>query len=252
MPYIALRDVSVDFPIYFGGSRSLKKSIIAGVRTRNIATDNDRINVRALNGLSLDIREGDRLGIIGANGAGKSTLLRVLAGIYEPTRGEFFSEGRVAALLTATVGMNMDATGRENIITRGMYQDVAPREMLAKVDEIAAFTELGAYLDMPARTYSSGMLIRLCFAAATCIPTEILLMDEWLSAGDASFLHKAQKRMNAYVQASSILVLASHSMELLKEWCNRAILLENGAVTASGSVEEVADAYLARQALSAG
>ena len=212
MAFLRLRNLSVEFPMYQGSSRSLKKLLVATTTHGNLARDaTDRINVRALNDLTLDIEDGDRVGLIGANGAGKTTLLRVLAGIYDPTRGQVYSSGKISALLDVSVGLNPDATGRENIILRGMYMNIHPREMRARVDEIAEFTELGPYLDMPTRTYSAGMMIRLGFAVSTCIPPEILLMDEWLSAGDARFLDKAQRRMEAFVGSSSILVLASHS-----------------------------------------
>src|SRR5579884_3194776 len=220
MAYVRLRDVSVEFPVYNVGSRSLKKLLLNTTALGNIAKDaHDRITVQALSGISLDLDHGDRLALIGVNGAGKS------------------------ALLTASVGLNPDATGRENIVMRGMFMDVHPREMRARVEEVAAFTELGHYLDMPVRTYSAGMLIRLCFAVATAIPPEILLMDEWLAAGDELFLAKARGRMEHLITGSSIMVLASHSLPLLKEWCNRAIMLEGGRVVAAGSVEEVAALY---------
>jgi ABC-2 type transport system ATP-binding protein/lipopolysaccharide transport system ATP-binding protein len=239
-----LRDVAVEFPIYSGGSRSLKKLLFHSTTQGNLARDaSDRITVMALNGVTLDINHGDRLAIIGANGAGKSTLLKVLAGIYAPTGGRMHAEGRVSALLTASVGLNPDATGRENIIIRGMYMDVHPRDMRARVDEVAEFTELGSFIDMPVRTYSSGMMVRLCFAVATSLRPEILLMDEWLAAGDAAFLHKARQRMEDFVSSTSILVLASHTMPLLEEWCNRAILLDQGRIVASGGVKEVAAIY---------
>ena len=241
---LRLRDVSVEFPIYSGGSRSLKKLLFNRTTQGNLARDaRDRITVQALSDVTLDIANGDRLAIIGANGAGKSTLLKVLAGIYSPTRGHMHASGRVSALLTATVGLNPDATGRENIITRGMFMDVHPREMRARVDEIADFTELGYYIDMPVRTYSSGMMVRLCFAVATSIPPQILLMDEWIAAGDAGFLAKARQRMVDFLSGASILALASHSLPLLQEWCNRAVLLDHGRITAMGSVEEVAAFY---------
>jgi ABC-2 type transport system ATP-binding protein/lipopolysaccharide transport system ATP-binding protein len=244
MAFVQLRDVSVEFPVYNVGSRSLKKLLLNTTALGNIAKDaHDRITVQALSEVSLDLDHGDRLALIGVNGAGKSTLLKVLAGIYEPTRGRVHASGRVSALLTASVGLNPDATGRENIVMRGMYMDVHPREMRARVDEVADFTELGHYLDMPVRTYSAGMLIRLCFAVATAIPPEILLMDEWLAAGDELFLAKARLRMQHLITGSSIMVLASHSMGLLQEWCNRAILLEGGRIVASGSVAEVAAVY---------
>jgi ABC-type polysaccharide/polyol phosphate transport system ATPase subunit len=244
MASLRLRDLSVEFPIYTGGSRSLKKLLVNRTTSGNLARDaRDRVAVRALSEITLDIEHGDRLAIIGANGAGKSTLLKVLAGIYAPTGGRMHATGRVSALLTASVGLNPDATGRENIVTRGMYMDVHPRDMRARVEEIAEFTELGYYIDMPVRTYSSGMMVRLCFAVATSVRPEILLMDEWLAAGDAAFLAKAQRRMEEFLSSTSILVLASHSMSLLREWCNRAILLEQGHIVAIGGVDEVADRY---------
>ena len=241
---LRLRDVSVEFPIYSGGSRSLKKLLFNRTTQGNLARDaRDRITVQALSDVSLDIRDGDRLAIIGANGAGKSTLLKVLAGIYAPTRGLIQACGRVSALLSASVGLNPEATGRENIITLGMFMAVHPRQMRDRVDEIADFTELGYYMDMPVRTYSSGMMVRLCFAVATSVRPEILLMDEWIGAGDAAFFAKAQQRMTDFLSATSILTLASHSLPLLQEWCNRAVLLDHGRITAMGSVEEVAAFY---------
>ena len=149
----------------------------------------------------------------------------------------------MSALLTASVGLNPEATGRENIIIRGMYMDVHPRDMRDRVDEIADFTELGSFIDMPVRTYSAGMMVRLCFAVATSLRPEILLMDEWLAAGDAAFLVKAQRRMEEFLAGTSILVLASHSLPLLEEWCNRAILLDHGRIVAAGPVAEVAALY---------
>ena len=248
MAFLRLDDISVDFPIYTGATRSLKKILISTTTQGNVAQDaRDRVVVHALSALSLRVNHGDRLAVMGANGAGKSTLLRVLAGIYEPTRGRMHAEGRISALLTATVGLDPDLTGRENIVMRGMYMDVHPREMRERVAEITDFTELGYYIDMPVRTYSAGMAIRLCFAVATSVHPEILLMDEWLAAGDAGFLAKARQRMEDFVSATSIMVLASHSLPLLEEWCNRAILLDHGRIVASGSVAEVAAAYSGAQ-----
>ncbi|HEY1798040.1 MAG TPA: ABC transporter ATP-binding protein [Stellaceae bacterium] len=241
MAFVRLRGVSVEFPIYSGGSRSLKKLVLSKTTQGNVASDaRDRVIVQALTDIDLEVGHGDRLALVGVNGAGKSTLLKVLAGIFEPTRGRMQAEGRVSALLTAQVGLNPEATGRENIITRGMYLDIHPRAMREHVDEIADFTELGYYIDMPVRTYSAGMIIRLCFAVATAFPPEILLMDEWILAGDSNFLQKARKRMETFVAGSSILVLASHAMPLLEEWCNRAVLLDGGRIVASGTVAEVA------------
>ena len=244
MAFLRLREVSVEFPIYQGSSRSLKKAIVASTTQGNLARDAfDRVNVRALNSISFDLNDGDRFALLGPNGSGKSTLLKVLAGIYRPSSGRILSSGRVSALLDVNVGLNAEATGYENIMLRGMYMDIHPRDMRKRVQEVAEFTELGHYLDMPVRTYSAGMSVRLAFATATCITPEILLLDEWLSAGDAHFLAKAQKRMDDFVRRSSILVLASHSMDLLKTWCNRGIFLEHGIIKAAGSIDEVIAAY---------
>jgi ABC-2 type transport system ATP-binding protein/lipopolysaccharide transport system ATP-binding protein len=244
VPFLRLRDVSLEFPIYQGSSRSLKKLLLATSTQGNLSRDAfNRINVRALDGLTLDVENGDRLGIIGFNGAGKTTLLKVLAGIYEPTQGHLHVSGKVSSILDASVGLNPDATGWENIILRGMYMDIHPREMRRRAGEVAAFTELDHHLDMPVRTYSAGMMIRLAFAVSTCVPPEILVMDEWLTAGDAYFLDKAQRRMENFVRNSCIMVLASHTMDLIKQWCNRCVYLQQGRIVAAGETEEVIRAY---------
>jgi ABC-2 type transport system ATP-binding protein/lipopolysaccharide transport system ATP-binding protein len=230
--------------MYQTSSRSLKKSILATTTRGNLARDAlNRINVKALSELNFNIEQGERVGLIGLNGSGKTTLLKVLAGIYRPSRGQLLASGRVSALLDIAVGMNAELTGYENIILRGMYMGIHPREMRKRSDEIAEFTELGDYLAMPLRTYSSGMIVRLSFAIATCIAPEILLLDEWLSAGDAPFIAKAKKRMDEFVRLSSVLVLASHSMALLEEWCTHGIWLEFGHVKMMGPISEVVAAY---------
>jgi ABC-2 type transport system ATP-binding protein len=244
MASIALRDVSVDFPIYQGSSRSLKKSLLRAGTGGGIARDAaNRVCVQALKNITLDIRHGDRIGLIGANGAGKTTLLRVLAGVYEPTTGDISSDGHISPLFDVGLGLNPDATGYDNIYLRGLYMGLPPKVIRAHIAEIAAFSELGDYLSMPVRTYSAGMTLRLAFGAATCVDPEILLMDEWLLAGDAQFLDKARQRLEAFVSRSSILVLASHSEPILREWCNKAIFLNRGNVEAFGDIDMVFDAY---------
>jgi ABC-type polysaccharide/polyol phosphate transport system ATPase subunit len=242
MASINLRNVSVEFPIYQAGARSLKKMLIAGSTRGNLARDaHDRVMVRALHDITLSVENGERIGLIGANGAGKTTLLKVVAGIYKPTHGRVHIAGHTTALINSSVGLNPDATGRENIILRGLYMDVHPREMYERIEQVAEFTELGSYFDMPVRTYSAGMMVRLAFAVSTCIRPEILILDEWLTAGDAQFLHKAQRRMEDFVTGSSILVLASHSFEMITEWCTSAVFLKQGEVVATGPVGEVVE-----------
>jgi ABC-type polysaccharide/polyol phosphate transport system ATPase subunit len=249
MAYFRLRNVSVEFPIYQATYRSLRKLVLAfSLQGDKAREESDRINVRALTDLTLDIEDGDRVGLIGANGAGKTTLLKVLAGIYAPTRGQVHSRGRISSLLDVMVGLNPEATGRENIILRGMYMDVHPREMRAHIDEIVAFAGLGPHLDMPVRTYSAGMSVRLAVAVSTCIRPEVLIMDEWLSAVDERFLERAHRRLGDFIGGSNVVVLATHSMTLLREWCNRAILLDEGRVVVNGSVDEAIEAYHASPA----
>jgi ABC-type polysaccharide/polyol phosphate transport system ATPase subunit len=244
MSFLRLRNVSVEFPIYHGSSRSLKKVLLASSTRGNLARDaGDRVNVRALNEVSFEVRDGERFALIGPNGAGKTTLLKVLAGVFEPTFGRFASSGQVCSLLDTSVGLNVDATGYENIILRGMYMGLRPRDMRERAAAIAEFSELGDYLDIPVRTYSAGMMVRLSFAISTCVPPDILIMDEWLTAGDAQFLAKAQRRIEEFVRNSSILVLASHSMELVEQWCTRGILLHQGRVSMIGPIKEVVSAY---------
>lgn len=244
MASITVENVSVDFPIYGGGSRSLKKSVIrAGTGGRLARDAGNRTCVRALNDVSLQLENGDRLGIVGPNGAGKTTLLRVLAGVYEPAYGTVRRDGNVSTLFDATLGMDMEATGYENILLRGLFLGMSPRQARRMMDEIAEFTDLGEFLAMPVHTYSSGMRLRLGLAASTCFDPEILLMDEWIGMGDAHFLEKAQLRMDRFVDRSSILVIASHSEALIERLCNKAVLLDRGEVAAAGTVDEVLYAH---------
>jgi ABC-2 type transport system ATP-binding protein len=241
---IRLRDVSVDFPVYQGSSRSLKKTLMrAGAGGRILADASHRLVVHALDSITIDIEEGDRVALIGPNGAGKTTLLRVLAGTYEPSVGQILVDGHVAPLFDSALGLNPDATGYENIVLRGVYMGMSPKEMSGRMEEIATFTELGDYLRMPIRSYSSGMLMRLAFGVATCVHPEILLMDEWLLAGDAYFLDKARARLASFVTGSKILVLASHSDVIVREWCNKALFLERGQIRMFGPVDDVLAAY---------
>jgi len=233
MAHISVQDVSVDFPIYGAQSRSFKKALFRAATGGMIARDHDRIVVRALDGVSFELRDGDRIGLVGHNGSGKSTLLRVLSGAYEPVRGTVNVEGRIASMLNISLGMDNEATGYENIFLRGIVMGFRPREIEPLVDEIVAFSELGDYIHMPMRTYSSGMAMRLAFAVSTCVSAEILLMDEWLSVGDAEFSEKAKDRLNNVVGQAKILVLASHDESLIEANCNKIMRLSHGELTST-------------------
>ena len=183
------------------------------------------------------------VGLIGANGSGKTTLLRVLAGVYQPTLGRVRRRGRVTSLFDISHGVDPGVTGYENIVVRGMFLGLTPAEVRERIDEIAAFTELGDYLAMPVHTYSTGMMLRLAFAVCTCIEPEILLMDEWVGVGDAAFVEKAERRLEEFVDCASILILASHIPALLERTCTRGVLLDAGRVRAFGSIGEVLREY---------
>lgn len=243
MASIVLEHVTVDFPIY--GHHSFRTALLsrAGGLIRREGRKSDRVTVRPLDDISLTIAHGDRVGFIGHNGAGKSTLLRVLAGVYEPTIGRIKTEGRLSPLLNTSPGMNLDDTGYENILTCGLYLGMTRAEIRQKTPEIEQFTELGEYLSLPVRTYSSGMLTRLGFAIATAIDPEILLLDEGLGAGDARFQERVNKRVDRLIQRSSILVVASHSDALIKSMCNKAALMDHGRILAVGDTDDVISKY---------
>jgi ABC-2 type transport system ATP-binding protein len=233
----------VEFPIFDAKSRSLKKAFLGKAGGAIGRNPSDVVVVEALRDITLSLKEGDRIGLVGHNGAGKSTLLRLLSGIYEPTRGSAAIHGRVAPVFDLGVGMDPEISGYENIIIRGLFLGQTRKQMLDKVDEIADFTELGDYLDMPLRTYSTGMRVRLAMGVVTSIDPEILLLDEGIGAVDAEFLKKARKRLQALVARSGILVFASHSNEFLAQLCDTAMWIDHGTIRMQGEIEDVVRAY---------
>ena len=245
MAAILLERVTVDFPIYNARGRSLTEELFRRTVGGSIESDeSNHVSVIALRDISLELVNGDRLGLIGHNGAGKSTLLRVLAGIYEPHSGRAHIEGSVASLTDITMGMNLEASGYENIVLRGVFLGLRVREVRRMIPEIEAFTELGEFLRLPLRTYSTGMMLRLAFAITTAVVPEILIMDEMIGAGDAAFVSKATTRISQMISSSRILVIASHDMEIIRRFCNKAALMETGRIVTMGPVEQVVSAYL--------
>lgn len=242
---IALSGVNIDFPLYHGNARSLKKMVFSSVSGRMSADAKHRVVVEAVRNVSFSLGAGDRLGLVGRNGAGKTTLLRALAGIYEPVAGRLRVVGSINALLDPNLGMNLDLTGRENIVLRGQYHRLGRADIGRLADDVAEFAELDDFLDLPVRIYSSGMLVRLGFGLATAIKPQVLLMDEWLLAGDANFLGKARARLEDLVRGAEILVLSTHLPDVVRDWCNRVIWLDQGRVRADGPADAVLAAYLA-------
>lgn len=245
MAAVILENVHLSYRIY-DSHRSLRKTLfdrVTGGIIQRQGNSQDGVVIKALDGISLRLEDGDRVGLLGHNGAGKSTLLKVLAGIYEPTAGRVFVAGHITTLFTAMPGYSPDDTGYENIVTAGLLLGLSRAEIARKLPEIEEFSGLGEYLDLPARTYSSGMLVRLGFALATAVDPGVLLMDEGIGTGDAQFAERAQKRMQEFIGRSRIMVIASHSNGLLSSVCNKAVLMSAGRIVAFGSVAHVLEQY---------
>jgi ABC-type polysaccharide/polyol phosphate transport system ATPase subunit len=243
MARIQLDQVSVDLPVYSAGSRSLKAKLLPSSRVA--AGPRHPILVHALRDITCEFQAGAHVALVGRNGAGKSTLLTVLAGIYEPAYGRVRIEGRIAALLDISLGMEEDATGQENVMVRGRLLGMSRDEILERMPEIIEFAALGDHIDLPLRTYSSGMRLRLAFAISTCVAPDILLLDEVIGVGDAQFAKRASERMGQLIQRTQILVVASHNTTLLSELCNKAIWLEGGRIRQIGPAAEIMTAYQA-------
>jgi ABC-2 type transport system ATP-binding protein/lipopolysaccharide transport system ATP-binding protein len=245
MASITLSNVSVDIPVFAVGNNSLKTALLRKAVGGRFAKAGSNVIVSALNDISIEARDGERIGLVGHNGAGKTTLLRVLAGVYPPTSGRAEIVGRVSPMFDISLGMSPDSTGIENIKVCGALWGLSRAEIAAGIDDVVEFTELGDYLKIPVRTYSAGMLLRLAFAIATLRQPEILLLDEIIGVGDASFMAKAKARLERIVDRAQILVVSSHSGDIIRDLCEKAIWLDKGSIAAFGKVEEVLAAYKA-------
>ena len=240
-PTILARGLGVEFPIYENSHRSVKKAMFNLSTGGKIGQDvGKHAIVTSLNNINFQFEVGSRVGLLGHNGSGKTTLLRVLSGVYAPVRGELNVIGSIASLLDVSMGLDPDATGFENIYLRGILDGLNPAKIRSKIDEIADFSELGDYLNLPVRTYSSGMMLRLAFAISTSIEADIIIMDEWLSVGDAAFSAKAALRLEKLVGKAAILVVASHDPALIARICNRKITLEHGRIISDDPVAAIA------------
>tara|TARA_R110000868_G_scaffold380784_1_gene646854 strand:+ start:31052 stop:31795 length:744 start_codon:yes stop_codon:yes gene_type:complete len=243
MAGITLENIGLAYPLYHMNNRSLRHSLIKVATGGALNAEHKKVVVNALSNVSFSLKEGDKLGLIGHNGAGKSTLLRLLAGIYSPQAGDLDISGEVVSLLSASSGMVLEFTGIENIKLQANLKGLKAKQLEQLIVDVTEFTELGPYLDMPVKTYSSGMLIRLAFAVATSLTAEILLIDEVIGAGDASFRKKSRDRISNMSNRAEIVVMSTHDNQYIREICNKVLWLEHGEMKMYGDVEEIMQQY---------
>ncbi len=235
---IELQSVDLAYPVYSLKAQSLRNTLAnLAVGGKLLKDGSDVVHVHALNGISFSLNDGDRLGIIGHNGAGKTTLLKVLAGVYEPDRGRIIINGKVSSMIDIGLGVDNELSGRENVFNMGRIRGYTTKQIMGMMDDIVDFTELGQFIDMPLRTYSAGMRTRLVFGVATSREPEILLMDEWIGAGDKSFFEKASKRLTEMLHKSRVIVLASHNYALISKMCNKVLVMDGGKQIYFGPIE---------------
>ena len=242
--FIRMRDVNLYYPSAVYNGTTLKQQVFSKILGKKAKVTQKLEDVHSLRDFNLEVREGERLGIIGFNGAGKSTLLKAIAGLYPIRTGSIETQGEIRAMLELTLGFDMMSTGRENIMYRGLMLGHTPDQIRAQEDEIIRFADLGQFIDYPVSSYSSGMLVRLAFSILTTVRGEILLVDEVLSAGDASFQVRARERMLDVMGQAKILVIVLHDMETIKQVCNRVVLIQRGNIVADGDPAEVTRFYL--------
>lgn len=243
MALVELDNVSLSYPIFGANSQSLRHSMLRVATGGKLVADDKRVKVNALDSVNLSLKPGDRLGVIGHNGAGKSSLLKLIAGVYAVSSGQLTVEGQVGSLFDIVLGLEMDATGYENITIRGLILGLSARRIDKLKNEVESFTDMGDYLSMPVRTYSSGMIVRLGFALATLITPEIFLIDEVIGAGDQRFIQKAYQRVEQLIQQSQILIITSHDLAMLKKFTNKILWLVSGQIKYLGNDTSILDKY---------
>lgn len=239
---ILMEHVDMSYPSNIYNARSIKQDFFSWLkRERQTELLKD---VRALNDFNFHAKEGDRVGVIGHNGAGKSTLLKTIAGIYPVERGKLQVDGKIRALFDISLGFDLESTGRENILYRGLLLGASPEEIASKTEEIIQFADIGEFIDYPVKAYSTGMAVRLAFAVSTCISGEILLLDEVVGAGDAAFQKRAKKRILELMDEAKIMVFVTHDLDMMQEVCNRTIVLEHGRIIFDGPPKDAMNTYL--------
>jgi lipopolysaccharide transport system ATP-binding protein len=239
---VKLSNVNLHYSSLAYRETSLKAQIfkLAGLKKKGSLP-----SVHALKDINLEINAGERVALIGHNGAGKSTLLKTIAGLYPISSGHREVRGKIRSLFELSLGFESEATGRENILYRGLLLGQTPKQMRAMADEIVEFAGIGQFIDFPIKTYSAGMLVRLAFAISTAVPGDLLLLDEVVGAGDADFMAKSQKRIKQLINNAEMMILASHDFLSIKALCNRAIVMHKGSMAFDGNVEQAIEHYQA-------
>jgi ABC-2 type transport system ATP-binding protein len=249
--YIRIQNVSLFYPILNSERASVRgwmRAIAGSADTAFFKDSGGHKLVRALDNLSFEVASGVRLGLLGSNGAGKSTLLKMIAGIYPPSTGKLDIGGTISSVLDLGVGMDSDATGRDNIVLMGYLRGFSRQESESHIEDVVEFADIGNFIDMPIRTYSAGMMTRLAFALATTIVPDILLLDEIVAAGDAAFVNKSRLRMESVMKRARILVFASHANNLIRAYCNKGLVIEKGRMLFFGDVDEAIAIHEEQQA----
>lgn len=239
--FIEFRDVSLKFRVYTDKGISIKEAFINSLKKRKYSEMMKEFWV--LQNLNIRIDQGNRLGIIGNNGAGKSTMLKLISKIYEPTKGTIESNGRIVPLIELGAGFNPELTGRENIYLNGAVLGYTKEEMARLEKSIVEFSELEEFIDVPIKYYSTGMYARLAFTVATEINPEILIIDEIFAGGDINFVDRAVKRINNLIDSAKIVIMVSHSLDLIRDMCNRCIVIADHGIAFDGSVEDAIQFY---------
>ncbi len=242
MSKITLDKVNLHYPLYDLSANDFRLKLLKAATGGKIESGKD-VTVHALNDISIEFNYGDRVAIVGGNGAGKSTFLRTVAGIYEPTSGQIKVEGNLSTLLDITLGMNDELSGAQNIFCMSYILGRTKKQIEERLTEIIEFSELGEFINLPVRTYSSGMRVRLAFSVISFLSSDILIIDEFFGAGDKGFIEKARAKMMELVTNSSILLFVSHSKELVYELCNKMLILEKGHVKEFGGIKEIGPKY---------
>ena len=238
MSVLTVKGVTLAYPIYSMRAKSLRNAVAnLAVGGRLLRNRQDIVHIQALKNISFKLAEGDRLGLVGHNGSGKTTLLKVLAGVYEPDHGVVSVRGKISSMININLGLDAELTGVENIYNMGRMRGQTTNEIKERLQEIIDFSDLGQFIDLPLKTYSAGMITRLVFGVATSMNPDILLMDEWIGAGDAGFFEKAKRRLDKILQDSRIMVLATHSDDLIKRLCNKILVLEGGSQVYFGDID---------------